>query len=242
MHFDRFVGMASVVGIVLILMIVTWLGLWGPLNLAELQKWQTLTTGILALIAAGIAYRGATAKVRYDREVADRDDMRRKLALYLKVEIAFAQLIETVRSRQSRFTFAPVLENEEFSARDFDFEEPPELEEAWMSLDIFPRHLIAEIRNVRSALRKMGSFKVQIGDRKIRYKTSDVADKPWLIEQANNVLSDTWHSAAVVVQDLKPLIQELAPEMDESDRLNKIHGTPEPDDFDDGEWPHEPTR
>ncbi|WP_338822555.1 hypothetical protein WDM22_00670 [Bradyrhizobium septentrionale] len=221
---------------------IAWLGLWGPLDLSHLKEWQTLMASMVALIAAGVAYRGATAKVRYDREVAERDDMRRKLALYLKVEIAFVQLIETVRSRQSKFTFAPILENEEFSARDFDFEEPPELEEAWTSLDIFPRHLIAEIRNVRSALRKMASFKAQMGDRKIRFKTADPWDKPWLVEQANEALSDTWHSAAVVVEDLKPLIQELAPEMDESDRLHKIHGSPGPDDFDEGAWPHEPTR
>lgn len=229
------------VGIILILTMIAWLGLWGPVDVSHLKEWQTLMASVVALIAAGVAYRGATEKVRYDREVAARDDMRRKLALYLKVQIAFEQLIETVRSRQSKFTFAPVLENEEFSARHFDFDEPPELEEAWTSLDIFPRHLIAEIRNVRSSLRKMASFKAQMGDRKIRYKTSDPADKPWLVEQANSVLSDTWHSAAVVVQDLKPLIQELAPEMDESDRLNKIHGEPGPNDFDD-DWPdHEPT-
>lgn len=230
------------VGIILILIMVAWLGLWGPLDLSRLKEWQTLMASVVALIAAGIAYRGATAKLRYDREVAERDEMRRKLALYLKVEIAFKQLIETVRTRQTRFTFAPVLEDEEFSARDFDFEEPPELEEAWMSLDIFPRHLIAEIRNVRSSLRRMAAFKAHMGDRTIRYKTSGPEDKPWLIEQADSVMNDTWHSAAVVVEDLKPLIQELAPEMDESDRLNKIHGSPGPDDFDD-EWPdHEPTR
>ncbi|SPP92809.1 hypothetical protein [Bradyrhizobium vignae] len=185
MKFDRFVGLGSVVGIILVLTMIAWLGLWGPVDL-----------------------------------------------LYLKVEIAFKQLIETVRSRQSKFTFAPILENDEFSARDLDFEEPPELEEAWMSLDIFPRHLIAEIRNVRSSLRKMKSFKAQIGDRTILYKTSDPANKPWLVEQADNALNDTWHSAAVVVEDLKPLIQELAPEMDENDRLHKIHGSPGPDDFD----------
>lgn len=223
------------VGIILILTMIAWLGLWGPIDVSHLKEWQTLIASIVALVAAGIAYRGATAKVRYDREVAERDDMRRKLALYLKVEIAFKQLIETVRSRQGRFTFAPVLEDEEFSARDFDFEEPPELEEAWMSLDIFPRHLIAEIRNVRSSLRKIASFKAQVGDRKIRYKTSPPEDKPWLIEQTDSALSDTWHSAAVVVEDLEPLIQELAPEMDQSDRLNKIHGSPGPDDFDEGE-------
>jgi hypothetical protein len=42
MDFDRYVGTASAVGIVLILMIVTWLGLWGPVDLNSIKDWQTL--------------------------------------------------------------------------------------------------------------------------------------------------------------------------------------------------------
>lgn len=221
------------VGIILILTMSAWLGLWGPLDLSHLKEWQTLMASVVALVAAGIAYRGATAKVRYDREVAERDEMRRKLALYLKVEIAFSQLVETVRSRQGKFIFGPSMEGVVFSAADFDFEEPPELEEAWTSLDIFPRHLIAEIRNVRSSLRKLTSFKKQIGDRKIR-PSSPIEDQPWLIEQGKEAMENAWQSAAVVVQDLKPLIHELAPEMDENDRFFKLHGEP-----DETNWDHE---
>jgi hypothetical protein len=62
MKFDTYAGLASAVGIVLILMIVMWLGLWGPINFAKLQDWQTLMTGFMALVAAGVAYWGATAK------------------------------------------------------------------------------------------------------------------------------------------------------------------------------------
>lgn len=210
-------GIATAVAIILILTMIAWLGLWGPADVSHLKDWQTLMASVFALIAAGIAYRGATAKVRYDREIAERDDMRRKLALYLKVEIAFSsQLIQPLRSRQGKFIFGPG-QGVSFTAEDFDFEEPPELEEAWGSLDIFPRHLIAEIRNVRSALRKLKSFKAQIGDTTIT---------TWLIERGNDAINDAWQSAAVVVEDLKPLINELAPEMHETDRLFKLHGDP----------------
>jgi hypothetical protein len=173
---------------------------------------------------------GATAKVRYDREVVERDDKRRKLALYLKIEFAFEQVIEKARSLGVKFMFAPV-GSQNFSARDFLIEEPPELEEAWASLDIFPRHLIAEIRNVRNSLRKLTAMKVELGDKTVSL-SSEIADKPWIIDQGGKLTDEIWHSAAIVVEELKPLIQELAPEMDESERMIKIFGEPGPDDFD----------
>jgi hypothetical protein len=235
MNFDRYAGLASAVGIILILMVVTWLDLWGPIDFSKLEKWQTLiagiTTGSMALVAATIAYIGATAKVRYDRKVVERDDNRRKLALYLKIEFAFEQVIEKSRSLGVNFMFGPAVGNHIFSARNFHIDEPPELEEAWASLDIFPRHLIAEIRNVRNSIRKMTAMKVELGDKTVSL-SSELADKPWIIEQAGKLTDEIWHSAAIVMDELKPLIQELAPEMDESERLTKIYGEPGPHDFD----------
>src|ERR1039458_6802652 len=74
--------LATAVGIVLIITMVFWLGLNGPIDINKIKDWQTLITGVLALVAAGGAYWGATAKVRFDREVADGELKRRKLALY----------------------------------------------------------------------------------------------------------------------------------------------------------------
>jgi hypothetical protein len=45
------------------------------------------------------------------------------------------------------------------------------------------------------------------------------------------MIDEMWRSAAIVRDELKPLIQELAPEMDESERMTKIYGEPRPDDF-----------
>jgi hypothetical protein len=66
MNVPRYAGMASAVGIVLVLMIIIWLDLWGPVDVAKLQPWQTLMTGFLAVIAAGIACAGVTSKVRFE--------------------------------------------------------------------------------------------------------------------------------------------------------------------------------
>jgi hypothetical protein len=225
MSFDRYAGLASAVGIILILMIVTWLGLWGPIDVSVLERWQTLLTGVLALIAAGIAYRGATAKVRHDREVLASENLRRKLALYLKLEFAFRQLIEKTRSVQVKFMFAGVTTGRTFEAGDFAISEPPELEEAWASLDIFPRPSIAQIRNVRNSLRKLAAIKADLGDKSINMQ-SDVADKPWIILEAELLMTDIWQSALFAADDLVPHIRELAPEMDEADRMMRIYGEP----------------
>jgi hypothetical protein len=228
MKFDTYAGLASAVGIVLILMIVTWLGLWGPINFAKLQDWQTLMTGFMALVAAGVAYWGATAKVRHDREVIDAENKRRRLALFLKIEFAFRQLVKTARSRDVKFMFAPALKPT-FEAADFALEEPPELEEAWMYLDAFPRHLIAEIRTVRNSIRKLSALKADVGDKRISL-ASDIADRPWNINEAHSLLTEIWHSAVLVADDLLPLIREFAPEMD--DRMTRIYGDPD-DETDD---------
>jgi len=222
-------GLPTISALMLAAILTVWLGLWGPIELSKLEKWQTLIASFVALIAAGIAYRGATAKVRYDQEVAAKEALRQKLALLLKLEFALRQLID--KARGTKFMFASAIPGQTFSARDFDIEEPPELEEAWASLDIFPRHLIGEIRNVRNSLRKLAALKIELRDKTIRLN-SDIADKPWMIDQGRELRDEIWHSAAVVVEDLEPLIQELAPEMDDSERLRRIHGEPGPDDFD----------
>jgi hypothetical protein len=53
MNFDRYAGMASAIGIVLILMLVTWLGLWGPVDLNSIKGWQTLI-GFGGTLAVGV--------------------------------------------------------------------------------------------------------------------------------------------------------------------------------------------
>jgi hypothetical protein len=225
MGFDRYAGMASAVGIVLILMIVTWLDLWGPINLAELQKWQTLMTGFMALVAAGIAYWGATAKVRHDREVVEAENKRRKLALFLKIEFAFRQLSEKAHEKDAVITFPPIDEDQEIGSKQLSVAEPPELEEAWTYLDLFPRELIAEIRNVRNCLRGLAALSQEVGDDPVVWPANQ-DDPPALIKEAQLQMYTLWQSAGLVAEALDPLINELAPEMDQNERMMRIYGEP----------------
>ncbi len=72
MKFDRYAGLLSAVGIVLILMIAAWLDLWGPIKLEKLKEWQTLMASFMAIVAAGIAYCGATVNMRFNKATIER--------------------------------------------------------------------------------------------------------------------------------------------------------------------------
>jgi hypothetical protein len=225
MNFERYAGMVSAIGIVLILMIVTWLDLWGPINVAELQKWQTLMTGFMALVAAGIAYWGATEKVRHDREVVKAENGRRKLALFLKIEFAFRQLSQKAHEKDAVITFPPIDVDQEISSKQLFVDEPPELEEAWTYLDLFPRELIAEIRNVRNCIRSLAALSQEVGDNPVVWPANQ-DDPPSLIKEAQLQMYTLWQSAGLVADVLAPLIDELAPEMDQNARMSRIYGEP----------------
>jgi hypothetical protein len=158
MNFDRYAGMASAVGIVLILMIVTWLELWGPVNFAKVQQWQTLITGFMALVAAGIAYIGATASVRFDKASAARAERRKRLGVYLRSEHTCIQLSARAKS------LAEKTRDRYMGKRTVLLEElhlaiqAPDMAEAWENLEIFPTKTAFRFSQVQSCIRTLNHF------------------------------------------------------------------------------------
>ncbi|WP_426615714.1 hypothetical protein [Bradyrhizobium sp. McL0616] len=206
-------GIATAVAIILIAMIAL-----------DLSKWQTLAAALVAFGGAALAYRGAMAKVSHDQMIVDRDSMRRKLSLYLKLEFAFRELVDEAREKNAYITFDPLEGTAYIGEEHFRIEEPPELEEAWAYLDLFPREIIGEIRNTRNCLRKLRKLCIELGERQIAW---GVGEKPHsMIEEAQALMHELWHSAAIVKDALDPEIKELAPDMDESERMVRIHGEP----------------
>jgi hypothetical protein len=191
--------------------------------LAELQKWQTLMTGIIALIAAGIAYRGATAKVRLDREVLQSENRRRRLSLYLKVEMSFRQLSEAAQEVRTQIGHRGGFEETwVLKSSDFRIEEPPELEEAWTYLDLLPRPIIAEVRSVRDCLRRLAGLAAYLGDNGVMCEPDK--EPHYIVQEARTLVTTLWQSSAIVAASLEPLIKEMAPEMDEDERMAKTFG------------------
>lgn len=134
MTFDRFAGMASVVGLILITMIAL-----------DLSKWQPLAAALIALGGGILAYSGAMAKVELDRKSAERAVGSRKLGVFLRLQASLRKMIidvERVRNTVGLpFTYTDGTLPESF----FDqlrFYVPPEFEEVWSALELFPPKLI----------------------------------------------------------------------------------------------------
>jgi hypothetical protein len=118
-------------------------------NLQQLKDWQTLSAALVALGAATVAYRAAMAKVTLDRELSDRELLRRKVGLYLRLEFALTLLKAEAFSIERRTrvgSHAP-------QCIDLKVTDAPEIDEAWTHIEFFPRPLIKELHRVRLALR-----------------------------------------------------------------------------------------
>jgi len=227
---QRFETVATVVaGAVTVLAVGAFFVASGRVELAQLKDWQTLTGAILALIAASIAYWGATAKVRHDQQVLDAEILRRKLALYLKLEIALRALRNDAHWLAGNFMFSPLDADQTISRSQLSISEPPELEEAWTYLDLFPRHTIAEIRNIRLGVRNISQLvsKWVEGDALI-WKANQ--KPPYPVDPVREQLLAIRDSAIVVADTLEPLIRKMAPEMDSGRRDILIYGMPDPSD------------
>ena len=60
-------GLPTFAALMLCVILVTWMGLWGPLDLSKLEKWQTLIAGAVA--AVGIVVAGAIAGHNVNRQL-----------------------------------------------------------------------------------------------------------------------------------------------------------------------------
>jgi len=107
MNFERIVGMASAIGLILILLITVWLGLWGPVahdmtwtDFGELIKvLGSIATGGAAVTGAIVAWRGlekwraeTIGKKRYELAAAALAD--------------FYEMNEIIRTSRSAFVLA----------------------------------------------------------------------------------------------------------------------------------------
>ena len=196
-------GIATAVGIILIATLI----IVGSRDDFHLKDWQTLIAGMLAIVAAAIAYRGATAQVRLSKAAAETETNRRKLALYMKIEFCFRRLKEEAAHLDGKFMFGSAFDTI-YSPEDFLLDEPDELAEAWEYLDIFPRTIIAEIRTVRNSLRQLARIHASIED---AFMVAQGADEPYQVSQGRLFVDDIRTACALVAAELEPLIKELAP-------------------------------
>lgn len=185
----------------------------GPLNalITNAKEWQTVLAATIAIGAATIAYKGAMAKVGLNREIADRQEMRRKLAIYLKLEFALLVLSIKAAHAEKITSWQPVSYNQKaVSADDLNILEPPEIREAWEHLDAFPLPVIQQLRLIRVSIRLWQEA----------VESKDSAG-PWVPEissiHGDNPTPDVRQSARIIknacdeiVAQLKSAIQQMS--------------------------------
>jgi hypothetical protein len=128
-----------------------------------LKDFQPALAAVIALTAAGLAYTGAMAKVRFDRKMADREFTRRKVAVYLRLRYeirVIANIAGEMRSRASGI-YNEIKSSEEepggakalLEGRPFEpFFKTPSIDEAWQNLHFFPLPLANELDRLRRRL------------------------------------------------------------------------------------------
>jgi hypothetical protein len=121
-------------------------------ELSNLKDWQPLIAALVVFCGAVIAYNAAMAKVKLDRELADRLILRSRVALYLRLVFAM-KLLGQECERITAFIRPGLYANNLIRSSDLILEEPQELIEAWASLDAFDLSTIAVLQDIRSSLR-----------------------------------------------------------------------------------------
>lgn len=208
--------------------LAVWLGVSGPIYLSVLREWQTLLGAFAVVAAASIAYVAAMSKVRQDREAVEREIFRKRLGLYLKIEFAMRLLLDEARSLDAHLAFGPVGCTIEVSVDEFRLTEPPELDEAWEYLDVFPAELVQELRTIRNGLRESKAHWDRVAAKSPWTWAEDSENIPPGREEMRHLAYEIWTACAIVAGGLDVRIRQMAPTLPEQERMLQIYGEPYP--------------
>lgn len=144
-------GIATAVGIILILALIV----LGARDDFHLKEWQTVIASVIALTGGGLAYVSAMAKVRAENDSERRELDRKKIGAYYRLGFAITQLLVDSQKVLDRTEYKPFAAPDTFSAADLQLSKPPEIDELWADIEIFPKKAIADIHCIRVMFRDM---------------------------------------------------------------------------------------
>jgi hypothetical protein len=114
----------------------------------SLQAWQPLTAGILALGGGAFAFRGAMAKVEFDRDVHRAQQRQRQKNLYTKLLysalIFRADMLKAVEKFKAQYSKSPLR-----TVKDFEVDWPSEFDEAWNNIDLLSESSAELLANLK---------------------------------------------------------------------------------------------
>jgi hypothetical protein len=148
---NRWIALAATAVAALLLGIAA--GCASGLDLSDLEKWQTSIAAIVALAAATLAYLAAMAKVRLDEDIAAETLRRKKLGLFTRLEFALDRLHEEAYGREGLTEKGPI--DRKVTLQQMRIAMPPELEEAWRNLEMFPRPVVEALAAIRTNIRDL---------------------------------------------------------------------------------------
>lgn len=115
----------------------------------DLHKWQPTFAAIIALGGGTLAYKGAMAKVEYDREQARDERINERLGLLLRLQHSVAKLCFRSTALIDFYDKTRRSENPDdwriMEASFMDLGSVPDLEEAWQHLQMIPTDMITPL-------------------------------------------------------------------------------------------------
>jgi hypothetical protein len=102
----------------------------------SLQAWQPLMAAIIALGAGALAFRGAMAKVEFDRTVHEAQKRQRQKNLHTKLLYSALIFRADMRKVVEKFKVQYLGSSALRTAKDFEVDWPSEFDEVWNNIDI----------------------------------------------------------------------------------------------------------
>jgi hypothetical protein len=129
------------------------IAIWRDPDGFRLKDWQTFMAACVALVGGVMAYRGAMAKVEFDRYAHDKKVEREELGTYLRLRSTLSfvlQFTQVASKKLNTFRFARSDETLEIASlhprMKFD------VDEAWRNLDMFEPDVAKDIAQIKTNL------------------------------------------------------------------------------------------
>jgi hypothetical protein len=190
-------GVATAVGLILIVAIIS-----------DLSKWQPLLAALVALAGGGFAYSGAMAKIYADQDKDRRDFERRRLGIYLRTE-HICDLLDSragvlVEKRRARGMGSRVV-----GIDDLKITRLPDFDEAWANLELFPPRIAITISRIQGSIRTLDTF-IEHLPPDTKWEINATIPHHAHMKVTSSVADSISAACKDVVSKIRPLINEMA--------------------------------
>jgi hypothetical protein len=160
----------AISAVVLVVAEAAWLHEAG---VVDLKDWQPLIAALVALIAAGAAYKGATAKIDFDRDQAASEHKRRTLRVVLLLKIAARHVTAQVQLIRLVET---IIFGKTVMAQVRRLQPPKALLDAWNDIDLVDETIAESAAGLQLQLDRLAQFLEAFDD---AVAHADEVDSSW---------------------------------------------------------------